>query len=782
MDAELRKTAPFPSPAVVEVLGLGLVTVLVIATVRISELAGWIELPYLLHLSLLALALGLILAKSRVVAWASHSLSLVLGAIAALVVGATTILVDDWSDKVGMLMHRLKVWWDIAREGGVTRDNLPLMLLLLFVVWLLSYLSMWLLVRSRFRWLAVAPSALWILINARYIPPTTALYYGLYLLTVALLVTDAQLKRRWRLAQRFSSLSLVLILSLAFLGIASKVPHASVPEELGSVKSALESRWAYLETTFNRYFSPNPTTVSAGGASLEAPLHTFGNEMTLKGGISLPPNPVMTLYSAIPGYLRGATYEYYTGRGWNQANPAGPFVPKRLEPIAELYSSRREITQTIVVDSPTDVAFFIGQPRSSSMTATAFFPTPMTFSLLLDGTPPPSNLPADVLKVGLELRQYFSERQVSGKASSVARPPTPGFTIKRIIRDGNEPRAVELTRAEPEPQEVAAMRWPAVVKVGARYSVISSTSAATRVELQNATDKYPDWVTDRYLQLPKNLPDSVRQLAYEITGDYGNAYDKAKAIEAYLRQMGYNVAIEAPPPNVDAVEHFLFKSREGYCTYFASAMVVMLRTVDIPARVVAGFNIGDYDLERDAYVVTEANGHAWPEVFFPEYGWVEFEPAPSQLPILREDEEIGPQEEELTDEELEAGATEDGGAVIRKMLIALVGIVLAFLLALLVWSVSLRGLAFPARAYEKMRRFGYLARQAPRLSETPFEYAWRLQAVIPARADDIQDVVTSYVEAAFGGVLRTKGQERQIERSWQRIRKALVYRSLRLSQ
>lgn len=780
----MRKSSAFPYTFTAEALSLVLVAVLTIATVRISELAGWLELPYLLQVSLIALVLGLALAKSGIIDWAGHSLSFVLGTTVVMGVGAATVTADGWSDRVDIVMHRLEVWWDIASEGGVTRDNLPLMLLLLFVAWLLSYLSMWLVLRNRFKWLAVVPSAVWILVNIRYIPPATSSYYGVYLMAIILFLGNIGLNRPWRSVQRFSYLALVFLVSLAFLTIAWKTPHVSIPQELGNVKSALEGQWGRIETSFNRYFAPNPTAVSVTGASYQAPMHTFGNEMTLKGGISLPQNPVMTLYSSIPGYSRGATYEFYTGRGWTQANPAGPFVARTHQIMVETYANRRELTQTIVVDSPTDVVFSIGQPHSSSMTATGFFPSAMTFNLPMDSTLLSPDLPEDVRKIGLELQRYYSERQVRAKGTVAAMPPTPGFTIKRIIRDGTEYRIVELTRNEPEPGEAAALRWPAVAKAGVRYTMVSSVSAASRPELQQAVGSYPNWVTDRYLQLPLSFPDSIRQLAYETTREYGNAYDRAKAVESYLRQLRYNIAVEAPPPNVDVVEHFLFKSKEGYCTYFASAMVVMLRSVDIPARVVTGFNIGQYDLEQDAFVIMEGNAHAWPEVFFPEYGWVEFEPSPSQLPILRENEEVPPPEEELEDEGLGADATEDSSAVIRNAAIALAICGLFLVLGILVWNLTLRGLPFPARVYERMRRFGYLAGMSNRPSETPYEYSRRLQAAIPGYSGDIGAIVSAYVEVTFSGVSwsRVREQEVEMEKAWRRVRQALVHNALSLSR
>ncbi|HNG20294.1 MAG TPA: transglutaminase-like domain-containing protein, partial [Candidatus Obscuribacter sp.] len=84
--------------------------------------------------------------------------------------------------------------------------------------------------------------------------------------------------------------------------------------------------------------------------------------------------------------------------------------------------------------------------------------------------------------------------------------------------------------------------------------------------------------------------------------------------------------ITAPPPDKDPLEYFLFEIKEGYCDYYASAMATMLRSVGIPARTASGYAEGTFDEESKVFFVTAADAHTWVEVYFPEYGWVEFEP------------------------------------------------------------------------------------------------------------------------------------------------------------
>ena len=149
----------------------------------------------------------------------------------------------------------------------------------------------------------------------------------------------------------------------------------------------------------------------------------------------------------------------------------------------------------------------------------------------------------------------------------------------------------------------------------------------------------PDWVANRYLTLPDELPYRVRQLALDLTAVQPNPYDRALAIEGYLREFPYTLNLPAPPANRDVVDYFLFDLKKGYCDYYASAMVVLARAAGLPARLVVGYNSGLYDPQQANYKVTEADAHAWAEVYFPGYGWVEFEPTGGRPPIERPGED-----------------------------------------------------------------------------------------------------------------------------------------------
>lgn len=137
----------------------------------------------------------------------------------------------------------------------------------------------------------------------------------------------------------------------------------------------------------------------------------------------------------------------------------------------------------------------------------------------------------------------------------------------------------------------------------------------------------------QYTQLPETLPERVRNLAVELTAEYDNWYDKAKAIEKYFQTGGFSydqTRVAVPAGDEDYVDQFLFDTKRGYCDNFSTSMVVMLRSLDIPARWAKGYAPGQYkgrgENENRIYEITNNEAHSWVEVFFPSLGWVPFEP------------------------------------------------------------------------------------------------------------------------------------------------------------
>ena len=134
---------------------------------------------------------------------------------------------------------------------------------------------------------------------------------------------------------------------------------------------------------------------------------------------------------------------------------------------------------------------------------------------------------------------------------------------------------------------------------------------------------------EAYLQVPAGLDPRVRRLADSLTAGLATRVDRVRAIEGYLStQLSYT--LELPETRADAtVEGFLFRRRAGHCEYFSSAMVMLLRAAGIPSRNVTGFLGGEWNAFGDYLAVTGNDAHSWVEAWFPEVGWVPFDPTPS---------------------------------------------------------------------------------------------------------------------------------------------------------
>jgi hypothetical protein len=137
-----------------------------------------------------------------------------------------------------------------------------------------------------------------------------------------------------------------------------------------------------------------------------------------------------------------------------------------------------------------------------------------------------------------------------------------------------------------------------------------------------------------YLQLPA-LDPRIRRLAEQVTVSAQNDYDKAVALETYLRtNFRYTLQLPRTIPH-DPLANFLFVRKQGHCEYFASSMAVMLRTLRIPSRVVNGFRTGEFNDITSQYLVRASDAHSWVEAYFPGYGWVSFDPTPAGPALAR---------------------------------------------------------------------------------------------------------------------------------------------------
>jgi transglutaminase-like putative cysteine protease len=333
-----------------------------------------------------------------------------------------------------------------------------------------------------------------------------------------------------------------------------------------------------------------------------------------------------------------------------------------------------------------------------------------------------------------------------------------------------------------------------------RYTISSVVSIADKGSLRRAPATYSEPVKRAYLQTPSTLPQRVRDLARKVVEGRDDPYDKAEAIESFLRtNYRYAPVVRPPPPGRDPVDWFLFDLKEDFCEYFASSMVMMLREVGVPARLVEGFTSGNFDPTVGRYVVKQVNAHAWVEVWFPTYGWIEFEPTPSETPFLRAEEPLDPSGLEsgntaqpdderdpsarLLDRDLELGEGLGGdGSTLTSSLpvdptpaVAVLGILLLALLAFVLrFEWRFRGLSAVEASWGKARLLAAYIGHPSRPSETTYEFADALGRAVPDVQVPIRTIAEARVRERYAPTGATDDDREKAEDAWWGIARELV--------
>jgi transglutaminase-like putative cysteine protease len=295
----------------------------------------------------------------------------------------------------------------------------------------------------------------------------------------------------------------------------------------------------------------------------------FDTSLDLRYRGGLSNEMVMYVRSPSRSYWRSHSYDFYSGDSWSQSDPALTPVPRRRQ-----------------------VYFEISPPPGS----------------------PASPAPG------------LAEQQIVQSFTMVKDQPNLIFAAYRPAEIFIVAESVSLDRGD-------GLRLPETLKAGMTYSVVSYRPNFDPALLRQASGRYPAGITERYLQLPSNISLRVRNLAQSLTAPYANNYDKVTALtEHLLNNYPYNFFPPPHPPGAEVVDTFLFEDREGVCEQYVTALVVMARTLGIPARLTAGYGSGDYNPLTGYYEVRLNHAHSWAEVYFPEYGWVPFDPTPGWLP------------------------------------------------------------------------------------------------------------------------------------------------------
>lgn len=346
-----------------------------------------------------------------------------------------------------------------------------------------------------------------------------------------------------------------------------------------------------------------------------------------------------------------------------------------------------------------------------------------------------------------------------------------------------------------------------------QYTVVSQLPVATAAELAAAGTDYPPTVRALYLQLPENFSPRIAATALTVTQAAITPYAKVRAVESFLRRYPYNDQLQAPPVGVDPVEYFLYTAQSGYCDYYASAMVLLVRSLGIPARLASGYAQGVWEESTGAYVVRRRDAHSWVEVFFPTVGWVEFEPtanqpantaSTAQPPAATAPEPLSVAGNTLAAPPNAVSKTVDQErSLLWDLLSQHAGRDFGYglLLLLLAGTLWVSGIQYwrqrrqpdaelPIDLYLRMLRWAKRLGIPLRPSDTPYEQARRLVQIVPAGRMLIQTLIDGYVyllfrrKAATGATLTPNNPApANLLHSWRQLQpvlwKAWVQRSTR---
>lgn len=225
---------------------------------------------------------------------------------------------------------------------------------------------------------------------------------------------------------------------------------------------------------------------------------------------------------------------------------------------------------------------------------------------------------------------------VRGYDGPIPGPPGESRTLEQTYTAASSvatlPAARRPTRIDDVPVPVRVTDGGSFVPVsplqaGESYRVESDVPTGRPDEFRAAGTDYPEGIEARYTQLPSDTPDRVAERTARLTANAENPYDTARVLEYWFRtEYEYSLDVDRPRGNV--ADAFLFGMESGYCVYFATTMVTMLRTQGIPARFAVGYTPGEA-VDDDEWIVRGYNSHAWVEVYVPEHGWIKFDPTPA---------------------------------------------------------------------------------------------------------------------------------------------------------
>jgi transglutaminase-like putative cysteine protease len=785
-------------------------------------------------------SIGLILAKTRSLDLFAHLITFVTGVIAA--VGITAIRYGDlgggWRasrDRLELRAERLYR----SLEASQPLDDDLLVAVIGITIWLVGYSSAWMLYRRR--WLGpslMLPGVVILTSLGLDRDASPAPMFAYLVVAIVLAARHFAFRRQldWRRARiaappslpaRFLTSGVVVAGLAVSLGIL--LPVQAPDRVLDSMADRAEQTWRQVERQWNRL------SIGGGRGEQAGSYPEFPESFRIGAPIDLPHDPVAVLTADQPSYLALRRYNTYDGHNWSTDVDAtfrfptdgedvratrATFLPAQPVTLSSDVTRDRElVTGLITVLRQKDgLIFTLDTHASSSIPTTVLLGWRKLddVAIPIDGVDAAS-VPVDLYSLLALLQQATFQADPAGGEPVVVQPE-----LAVQIRDARESLRTDYpleTRIElvdgravlhvsgrlPIYDDIEAVFGDDPNQVSSQYIVSGLRSLAEPADYRSANTDYPPYVRDRYLQLPGTITDRTRQLAGEIVAaaGAGNPFDEAMAIQEYLRAT-YPYVLDSPtPPNDrDFVDDFLFESRQGRCEHYATAMVVLLRTRVIPARLVSGYHRGDLDPSVNGHVYREDQAHTWVEVYFPGYGWIPFEPTPSEsefaygpdqptptpaaqptptpvptptpLPtptVAASPVVAAPTDTRTPDDPFYRRAID--GISWLPALVSLLTLAAALGLAA-VWLWGLRGLRPGAALYARALRIGRFWGVRPDPTMTPVEFASEFGRSVPGARSAMRAVAEVYTEERYGKQGTTADRLTVGRSAWHELRRSLV--------
>ncbi|MBI4673723.1 MAG: hypothetical protein HY741_18905 [Chloroflexi bacterium] len=705
------------------VAGILLAIMLVIVTASVAT-ANWTDGLWLTSYAALGgMLFGGLVARLRLNGLFALFLAAIVGtAFVMWLVGDMVNAPPDatWNERVVLIEDRIDQWLVRVLAGGLGTDAFVFLCVMCAVGWFVGYVGAWFVFRHHQPWGAILPAGAALLVNIFYAPPQSGAYLMVFMLAALLLLVRTTLLKRQE-TWATSAIRFANDIGLDFL-------------VYGIIFSGLIILLAWIIPPT----APGPAWFSFITERAREPWQDFQDDVT-------------RAFSTLRGTNTAAPTTYFG----SSVAMGGPIRLGNRE-VFQVKAAAGQYWRAIVFDK------YTGNGWTGTLDQTASFDA---------ADPRLKAMPMDKRRV---ITQTVNVRLPTDNLVISASQPL------QVNQPINAKFMVGRTDKEQSFLDVQSIRLQNLLQLGDEYVVASSLSAADETSLRNASMQIPSYIRRTYLNVPASVPQRVRTLTLQITANAKNNYDKARAIEKYLREhIVYNDAVEAIPPGVDGVDYVLFERPEGYCNYYASAMALMARIVGIPARVASGYAVGAAS-EDGVYHINEFNAHSWPELYFSELGWIEFEPTSSRPEIKRplpkpeddrakdlfdlNEDDMGPRglgDKRLEDLENQRNQNNVFGFALPQLPGLNLGWSMAFVvMGLLVagtmtviqlrWQRHLKLLQPAAQAAEEMFRFARWTGFKERADATPDERAQALAAIMPADADGIAEVNAWYVRERYG--------------------------------